>query len=123
MDEGEKTKEAQEKLEWAIRHLSGSIKCKVIYHKYKSFRVQFFTKDSKLMMPVQIAEEEIGETNPKENSIPDKLKALLRNLENYQYRFELSQVAFHPDISYVSSRKRLPGCRSFSIGIVSQQRR
>ncbi len=84
MDEGEKTKEAQEKLEWAIRHLSGSIKCKVIDYKYKSYRVQFFTKDNKLIMPVQIAEEEIGETKPKENFIPDKLKTLLGNLENYQ---------------------------------------
>ncbi len=84
MGHDEKVKEAQELLDWALMHLDGSIKCKVIDHKYKSFRVQFFTKDNKLIMPVQIAEEEIGETKPKENSIPDKLETLLRNLENYQ---------------------------------------
>jgi len=83
MDEKEKIKEAQELLEWAITHLNGSVKCKVIDYKHKSYRVQFFTKENKLIMPVQITEGEIGETKPKENSIPDKLKTLLRNLENY----------------------------------------
>jgi hypothetical protein len=83
MGQDEKVREAQEILEWAIMHLNGSIKCKVIDHKYRSYRVQFFTKDNKLIMPVQITEGEIGETNPKENTIPDKLKTLLRNLENY----------------------------------------
>jgi hypothetical protein len=34
-------------------------------------------------MPVQITEDEVKETSPKENFIPDKLKTLLRNLENY----------------------------------------
>ena len=83
MDEGEKMREAQEILDWAIMHLDGSIKCKVIDYKYRNYKVQFLTKDNKLIMPVQITEGEIGETNPKENSIPDKLKTLLRNLENY----------------------------------------
>jgi hypothetical protein len=78
-----KMREAQELLDWAIRHLNGSIKCKVTDYKYKNYRVQFFTKDNKLIMPVQITEEEIKESNPKENFIPDKLKTLLRNLENY----------------------------------------
>ncbi len=83
MDEGEKMREAQEILDWAIMRLDGSIKCKVIDYKYRNYKVQFLTKDNKLIMPVQITEGEIGETNPKENSIPDKLKTLLRNLENY----------------------------------------
>jgi len=83
MGADEKVREAQQKLEWAILHLDGSIKCKVIDYKYKNYRVQFFTKDNKLIMPVQITEMEIGETKPKENFIPDKLKTLLRNLENY----------------------------------------
>jgi hypothetical protein len=83
MGQDEKIREAQEILEWAIMHLNGNIKCKVIDYKYKSYRIQFFTKDNKLIMPVQIAEGEIGETNSKENFIPDKLKTLLRNLENY----------------------------------------
>ena len=83
MGEDEKMREAQELLDWAIVHLNGSIRCKVIDHKYENYRVQFFTKDNKLIMPVQITEEEIKESNPKENFIPDKLKTLLRNLENY----------------------------------------
>ncbi len=70
MGQDEKIREAQEILDWAITRLNGSIKCKVIDYKYRNYKVQFFTKDNKLIMPVQIAEEEIGETNPKENSIP-----------------------------------------------------
>jgi len=84
MDQDEKIREAQEILEWAIMHLNGNIKCKVIDYKYKNYRVQFFTKDNKLIMPVQIAEEEIAETKPKENSMPDKLKTLLGHLENFK---------------------------------------
>ncbi len=84
MVQDEKIREAQEILEWAIMHLNGSIRCKVIDYKYKNYRVQFFTKDNKLIMPVQIAEEDINESNPKENFVPDKLKTLLRNLENYK---------------------------------------
>ena len=79
----EKVREAQELLDWAIVHLNGSIRCKVIDHKHENYRVQFFTKDNKLIMPVQITEEGIKESNPKENFIPDKLKTLLKNLENY----------------------------------------
>ena len=83
MDEDKKIREAQEILAWAIMHLNGSIKCKVIDYKHENYRVQFFTRNNKLIMPVQITEEEIKESNPKENFIPDKLKTLLRNLENY----------------------------------------
>jgi hypothetical protein len=84
MDKDEKLKEVQELLDWAITNLNGSIQCKVIDYKYKSYRVQCFTKDNKLIMPVQIAEEEVKQCSPKENLIPDKLKILLRNLENYR---------------------------------------
>jgi len=83
MGQDEKMKEAQEILDWAILQVNGSIKCKVIDYKHNSYRVQVFTKDHKLIMPVQIAEEEIEESKPKENVIPDKLKALLKNLEAY----------------------------------------
>ena len=83
MDEDEKVREAQEILDWAIMYLKGSIKCKVIDYKYRNYRVQFFTKDNKLIIPVQITEEEVKEINPGENFVPDKLKTLLRNLENY----------------------------------------
>ncbi len=83
MGQDEKIKEAQEVLDWAIMHVNGSITCKVIDHKHNNYRVQIFTKGNKLIMPVQIAEEEIEESKPKENVIPDKLKTLLKNLENY----------------------------------------
>jgi len=83
MAEDEKVKEAQEILDWAIMQANGKVKCKVINYKYNSYRVQFFTKDQKLIMPVQIDEEEVKETKPKENVISDKLKLLLKNLEAY----------------------------------------
>ncbi len=83
MGQDEKVKEAQELLDWAIAHLNGSIKCKVIEYKHENYRVQFFTKENKLVMPVVISEDWVKETNPKENLIHDKLKTLLKNLENY----------------------------------------
>ena len=83
MDEDKKIKEAQEILAWAIMHLNGSIKCKVTDYKYEDYRVQFFTKEDKLIMPILISEDWVKESNPKENFIHDKLKTLLRNLENY----------------------------------------
>ncbi len=58
------------------------IKCKVINYKHESYRVQVL-KGDKLIMPIQIAEENVKESNPKENLIPDKLKTLLTNLESY----------------------------------------
>jgi hypothetical protein len=83
MSQDEKIREAQEILDWAIIQLNGSIKCKVIDYKHENYRVQFFTKENKLIMPTQIPEEWVKESNPKENFIPDKLKTLLKNLENY----------------------------------------
>jgi hypothetical protein len=83
MGQDEKIQEAQEILDWAIMHLNGTVKCKVIGYKHKSYRVQVFTKENKLIMPVQISEEWIKGTNPRENLIHDKLKTLLNNLENY----------------------------------------
>ncbi|MFB3885069.1 MAG: hypothetical protein ACE144_07555 [Thermodesulfobacteriota bacterium] len=83
MGQDEKLKEAQEILDWAIIHLNGNMKCKVIDCKHKSYRVQFFTKENKLIMPVQILEEWIKGTNPRENLIHDNLNTLLRNLENH----------------------------------------
>lgn len=79
----EKMREAQELLDWAIVHLNGSIRCKVIDHKYDNYRVQFLTKEDKLIMPVLISEDWVKESNPKENLIHDSLKTLLKNLENY----------------------------------------
>jgi hypothetical protein len=84
MDIKEKEKridEAKEILNWAIMHLNGSIQCKVIDYKYENYRVQFLTKENELIMPVQISEEWIKDSNPRENFIHDKLKILLINLE------------------------------------------
>ena len=83
MGQDEKIREAQQILDWAITHLNGSIKCKVIDYKYRNYRIQFFTKDNKLIMPVQITEDEIKESSPKENIVHNKLNTLLKNLENY----------------------------------------
>ncbi|HVP80891.1 MAG TPA: hypothetical protein VMV04_23625 [Thermodesulfobacteriota bacterium] len=83
MAQDEKIKEAQEVLDWAIVQGNGTVKCRVISYKHNSYRVHFFTKDQKLIMPVQIDEEDVKETKPKENVISDKLKTLLKNLEAY----------------------------------------
>jgi hypothetical protein len=83
MGQDEKIKEAQEILNWAITHLDGSIKCKVIDYKHGNYRVQFLKKDDKPIMPTQIPEEWIKGTNLRENLIHNKLQMLLNNLENY----------------------------------------
>jgi len=83
MVQDEKIKEAQEILDWAITHLNISIKCKVMDYKHENFRVQIFTKENKLIMPVQILEEWIKGTNPRENLIHDKIEMLFKNLEKY----------------------------------------
>ncbi len=83
MGQDEKIKEAQEVLNWAIMHLKGSIKCKVTDYKHENYRVQFSKKDDKPFMPIQISEEWIKGTKPKENLIDDKLEILLKNLEKY----------------------------------------
>jgi len=83
MGQYEKLREVQELLDWAIVHLNGSIRCKVIDHKYEYYRVQCFTKEDKLIMPVLISEDWVKESNPKENLIHDSLKTLLKNLESY----------------------------------------
>ena len=51
MGQDEKIREAQEILNWAITYLSGSITCKVIDYKHENYRVQFFTKETKLLPP------------------------------------------------------------------------
>jgi hypothetical protein len=83
MDGGEKTKEAQEVLNWAIMRLKLSFTCKVLDYKHENYKVEFFTKENKLMMPVQIPEEWIKGSHPGEERLDDRLKALLGNLANY----------------------------------------
>jgi hypothetical protein len=82
MSQDEKIRKAQEILDWAIMRLNGSIKCKVNNYKHENYRVQVFTKENKLIMPVQVPEEWIKNTNPTENLIYDRLEILLKNLES-----------------------------------------
>jgi len=81
MGQDEKIREAQEILNWAIMHFKGSINCKVMDYKHENYRVEVFTKENKLIMPVQVPEEWIKGTNPRENLIHDKLELLLKNLD------------------------------------------
>jgi len=83
MDRDEKMKEAQEILNWAIMHLNLNFNCKVIDCKHENYKVQFFTRENKLIMPVQVPEEWIKGSNPRENLIHDRLEVLLGNLRNY----------------------------------------
>jgi|APFre7841882630_1041343.scaffolds.fasta_scaffold366543_1 hypothetical protein len=83
MGQDEKIRGAQEILNWAIMYSKVNINCKVIDYKYENYKVQFFTKENKLIMPVQVPEEWIRGSNPKENLIHDRLKILLENLRNY----------------------------------------
>jgi hypothetical protein len=83
MAQDEKIGEAQKILNWIIAHLNLSMKCKVIDYGRKNYQVQLFTKEDQLIMPVQISEEWIRESNPGKNFVHDKLKILLKNLENY----------------------------------------
>ena len=53
MEREEKLKEAQEILNWAIMQLNPSINCKVMDYKYENYKTQFFTKENKLIIPVQ----------------------------------------------------------------------
>ena len=55
-------------------HLNLNINCKVIDCKYENYKVQFFTKENKLIMPVQVSEERIQGSNPGQNLIHDRLK-------------------------------------------------
>ncbi len=82
MDKDEKIREAQELLDWVMIYLNSKIECKVIDYKRENYRVQIL-KEDKLVMPIQVAEQDLKEINPNENFIPDKLKTLLTNLDRY----------------------------------------
>jgi hypothetical protein len=82
MIQDDKIREAQEILNWVIMHLNLRITCKVTGCKHGNYRVQVL-KGDRLVMPTQIAEEWVQETNSKENFIHEKLNILLKNLENY----------------------------------------
>ena len=84
MGQDEKIREAQEVLDWVIIYLNVSITGKITDYKHNNYRVQIFTKENKLIMPIQMPEEWIKETNSKQKFVHDQLKALLKNLEQYK---------------------------------------
>ena len=85
-----KVEEAQRKLEWAIESLNLSIKCMVIGYKHEKYKVQFFTREDKLIRAVgfNISEEWIRDTIPMKNDIHNELKNLLVDLEEEAKREE-----------------------------------
>ena len=82
--------DAQRKLEWAIESLNLSIKCMVIGYKHEKYKVQFFTREDKLIRAVgfNISEEWIRDTIPMKNDIHNELKNLLVDLEEEAKREE-----------------------------------
>ncbi len=82
MGQDELIREAQGVLDWVIEQLTLNITCKVIDYKRGNFRVQVL-KGDRLVMPIQVTEESLKESNPKENRISEKLRTLLKNLANY----------------------------------------
>ncbi len=82
MAEEEKIREAQKVLDWVSMRLNLSIKCKVTGYKRGNYRVQVL-KGDRLMMPIQVTEEWVKESNPAKNCVADGLEIVLRNLENY----------------------------------------
>ncbi len=80
---GKRIEDAQRKMEWAIESLNLSIKCMVIGYKDEKYKVQFFTREDKLIraMGFNISGEWIRDTNPMNDDICDELKSLLIDLE------------------------------------------
>jgi len=78
-----KIEDAQRKLEWAIESLNLSIKCMVISYKEEKYKVQFFTRENRLIRAVgfNISGEWIRDTIPMKDDIHDELKTLLVDLE------------------------------------------
>ncbi len=85
MEKSQMIKDAQEILDWAISNMNLSIHSEIISYKKGNYKVHFFSKDNKFIMPVEIAEDWIKGTNPKETIIHDMLRNVLRNLENNSY--------------------------------------
>lgn len=70
-------------MEWAIESLDLNIRCLVISYKAAKFRVQFFTRESKLIRVEgsSISEEWIRETDPMNDQIQEELKKFMLDLE------------------------------------------
>jgi hypothetical protein len=78
-----RVEDAQRKLEWAIESLNLSIKCMVISYKDEKYKVQFFTREDRLIRAVgfNISGEWIRDTIPMKDDIHGELKTLLVDLE------------------------------------------
>jgi hypothetical protein len=80
---GKRIENAQNILDWAIESLDLSIKCMVINYKDEKYKVQFFTRENKLIKALgfNISEEWIRDTIPMKDEIHDELRSLLKDLE------------------------------------------
>jgi hypothetical protein len=80
---GKRIENAQNILDWAIESLDLSIKCMVINYKDEKYKVQFFTRENKLIKALgfNISEEWIRDTIPMKDEIHDELRTLLKDLE------------------------------------------
>ena len=81
--EERRMQDGQEIMDWVIRSSEGSIMCKVDNYRGEKYQVRFFTYKNELIggRGINIPEEWIKDTNPRENLIHDKLKSLLRHIE------------------------------------------
>ncbi len=74
---------AQKILDWAIGSLHLDIKCMAINYKDDKYKVQFFTRENKVIrgVGISIPEEWIRDTNPVKNDIHVELESLLIKLK------------------------------------------
>ena len=92
-----KVENAQRILEWAIESLNLRIKCMVINYKDEKYKVQFLTRENKLIRAVgfNISEEWISGTIPMKDDIHDELKSLLVDLEEEAKIKKVAETAKH----------------------------
>jgi hypothetical protein len=83
MDVEKQMQKAQRILDQTIETLKRNMECEVFAYDKKGYKVRFFTKGNKSSsgVRVNIPEEWIEDTSPSGNNIRDKLRSLLRNLE------------------------------------------
>jgi hypothetical protein len=78
----ERIKQAQDKLDWLIKKLDLTIKCKVMnYGDNLEYSVRFLTQDDKLIEKRPINEDLIDDTHPENNYWPDELRSKLIDID------------------------------------------
>ncbi len=84
----ERIRQAQEKLDFAIKKLNLNIRCEVMNHKDDKFPTQFFTRENKLIIASNIHEDWIEDTNIKEDFIDPKLQKFLTKINRRAKRIK-----------------------------------